>query len=390
MSDTIETDTVAATFTREPVTRLSRDLRAAAKLLSDEEARFYVDRYYSIQGDRIAVGNQISALERDAKAEGRAPEPHSIMHYLYDNYSTLEQQVKAALDGYSSTHPVGRWLRANKGIGPVLAAALLAHLRIEGAPTVGSWWRYAGMDPTRSWLGNEKAEKMVKEVVTGDVTDEVLDALAARVSTRPDVFRQGVQKIAGEGATITRSVLVRVLARRPWNAELKKTGFLIGESFVKVSGSDNAFYARLYKLRKAYETKKNESGGYRDQVEARLRDRAPGKDTDARAALEKGRLPLAQIHARAKRYAVKMLISGMHTAWYWLEHSRLPEVPWAIGPGGAMAAARGAMGRHTHVIAPAHADVVPGLAAVCRAAGYLEGEAALRHVAEYWGVTEAL
>lgn len=386
MSDTqAADDTVAAVFTREPVARLGRDLKQAAALLTKDEAKYFVQKYYSIQGDRIACGNQISALERDAKAEGRPAEPHGILQWMHDQHATLEGQVKGALDSYSAAHPVGGYLRTQKGIGPVLASALLAHLELR--ETVGSWWRLAGVDPTSRWHGTERAREMVADVLgpAGDVTQEAVAALAARAGVRVETLLGAVD----EGETLTRTVLVKALARRPWNAELKKTLFLIGESFVKVSGSEDAFYARLYKLRKAYETGKNERGEYRDQVAARLAERAPGRDTDARAALEAGRLPLAQIHMRAKRYAVKMLLSGMHTVWYWQEHGRLPAVPWAIGVGGGMAAARGLQGRHTTVMAPAHADTVPGLAEACRAAGYLSGETALAHVAEYWGVTPA-
>ena len=40
----------------DPITRLTRDLRAAARTLSEDEARFLVDAYYAMQRDRIRAG----------------------------------------------------------------------------------------------------------------------------------------------------------------------------------------------------------------------------------------------------------------------------------------------------------------------------------------------
>jgi len=310
-------DAMAGVFRPEPVIRLSRDMRAAAVALGDEEARFLVSSYYNLQGHRIASGNQVKAIER-----GGGDVPHSVLLWLAAQNQTLEDQVKGALDVYTRGHAVGAWLRGQVGVGPVLAAGLLAHLDIkEHGATVWKWYRFAGLDPTSRW---EKGQK------------------------------------------------------RPWNAELKRVCWLLGESLCKVSGREGAFYGKLYRLRKAYETRLNESGAYREQAEARLRTRAPGGDTVARKALEAGRLPLGQIHERSKRYAVKMLLSGLHMVWHWEEHGRLPHLPFAVGRD------RGTGGGHMTAIA-AH-GIDGALAQACAAAGYISGDAALEHVMAYWKV----
>ena len=231
-----------------PIARMTRDIASAAKILSDDEARFLVDAYYQMQGDRIRAKNQAKALEK-------AGEPNAILDYLGEQSRVLESQVKRALDKYTEAHPCGEWMRAQKGIGPVIAAGMLAHIDIHQAPTVGHVWRFAGLDPTVTW---EKGQK------------------------------------------------------RPWNAKLKTLCWKAGESFVKVSGDPEAYYGQTYAQRKAQEVAKNEAGDFAEQAAAILEKKRIGKDTEAYKAYSVGKLPPAHIHARAQRYAVKLFLAHLH------------------------------------------------------------------------------
>lgn len=244
----------------EPIEKLTRDMRAAAYTLSKDEARFLVDNYYIMQSNRIRA---------DSQARSMADEPHTILNWYGEQSRSLEKQIKAALLAYAESSEVGKWLLGVKGIGPVIAAGLLAHIDIEQAPTVGHIWSYAGLDPTKTW------EKKTK---------------------------------------------------RPWNAELKKLCWKAGESFVKVSGSDDAVYGKLYVERKALENKRNEAGDFAEQAA----NAKAGKDTKAKTFHEKGQLPPAHIHARAKRYAVKLFLSHLHHIWYVDHYKEDPPKPFAI------------------------------------------------------------
>jgi hypothetical protein len=236
----------------EAVTRLSRDLKKAAQTLSPDEARYLVDAYYQMQGDRIRSANQVRALTA-------SEEPHQTIAWLADNAGVLERSIAGALDAYSKASLVGTWARSICGIGPVIAAGLLAHIDITKAPTAGHIWRFAGLDPTVTW------EKK---------------------------------------------------AKRPWNASLKTLCWKIGESFVKVSTNDDDVYGHLYVARKAYEQQRNEAGALADQAAAKLEKFRIGKGTEARKAYEAGRLPPAHVHARAKRWAVKLFLAHYQAVAY--------------------------------------------------------------------------
>lgn len=293
------------------IKRLTKDLRDASKILSTTEARFLVDAYYAMQRDRIRATHQDRTLSESV-------EPHDVMAWLMGERESLENQVRRALDAYSGAQPAGQWARSIVGIGPVIAAGLLAniymgewcqHCRGRNAkectkfqedkkrkleehvftpviscPTVGHIWRFAGLDPTSKW---DKGTK------------------------------------------------------RPWNASLKRLCFLIGESFVKVSGHKADIYGQVYKARKEFEQANNELGVYAEQAAQALKDKNFGKDTEARKHYEAGQLPPARIHLRAKRYAVKLFLSHLHHVMYELEFKSPPPKPYIISHGG-----------HAHFISP--------------------------------------
>lgn len=253
-------------FEPEPIKRLTKDLKAAAKTLSDAEARFLVDAFYTMQNNRIRAGNQIRALTK-------SEEPHETLNWLESNADVLERDMKRALDAYSDSAIVGKWAKSIVGIGPVIASGLLAHIDITKAPTVGHIWRFAGLDPTVKW---EKAQK------------------------------------------------------RPWNAALKRLCWLLGESFTKVSAHKDDFYGKLYVQRKAIEEARNAEGKFADQAAASLLAKKYGKDTKAKAAYDQGKLPQARIHLRAQRWAVKIFLSHYQTVAFYAHFGYMPPKPYVL------------------------------------------------------------
>lgn len=127
---------------------LRADVAAAARRLSPRQARYLVDDYYAQQHYRIQSHNQTLALEE-------AEEPNQLAGWMRDRYYQLERQLRGILDAYSLSQPPGQWARANVGVGPVLAAGLLAHLESD-VPTVGHWWSFAGLNPAVRWQAGEK------------------------------------------------------------------------------------------------------------------------------------------------------------------------------------------------------------------------------------------
>jgi hypothetical protein len=251
----------------ESIITMGKDIRKAAITLDKKEVRFLVDSYYERQDERIRSAGRERALDKEG-------EPNAIVSWLTDQAETLENQIKGALEKYAKSDPTGEWAMSQWGIGPVITAGLLSHIDIEKANTSSKVWAYAGVDANRA--PRKKGEKI------------------------------------------------------NYNPTLKTLVWKIGESFVMGCNNEKAFYPQIYVKRKAYETRKNEAGEYAAQAANALATKNYSKDTEAYKAYIQGKLPLGQIHARAKRYAAKMFLSHFHHVLYMNTYGKPPEKIYPI------------------------------------------------------------
>lgn len=288
--------------------RLSKDVADAARLMSNDEARYLVDLYYQLQRRRIAANNALRQQRR-----GSTPEPVATLAYITAQMTIVEKQTLRTLDLWTRDYPLSQWVRSLRGVGPIIAAGLRAHLpgrgQTEPPPTAGHWWRFAGMDPTVKWNRSEK---------------------------------------------------------RPWNAQLKTLLWKAANVFVRSAGEhDDALYGRLYYKRKAYEWERNRQGLYAGQAAlgfGRLKKQdtgarrwysgcypadvpLPGENGDenseeARAAhlkryelaagLGVPMLPPGHIHARCLRYISKIFLSHYHSVAYELHFGQPAPRPYPL------------------------------------------------------------
>ena len=103
------------------------------------------------------------------------------------------------------------------------------------------------------------------------------------------------------------------------------------EIWMDERGEDVRFYQGLVQLATGFSHLKMDNlKGAESQLNkgfAKLEKYKIGKTTDAYKAYSVGKLPPAHIHARAKRYAVKMFISHLHEIWYEVELGKPAPVP---------------------------------------------------------------
>jgi len=264
----------------EPLRKLDKDIRNAAKSMGRDEVGFLVQSYYTTQEKRKAAANQIRSIDKsniEKLANGEKVTSCEVLKWHLTNCEMQEQQLKLALGHYVKNDPVGQWLIGITGIGPVLAAGLLAYIDITKSPTAGHVLSFAGYKPNVKW---EKGQK------------------------------------------------------RPFCGRLKTILWLIGESFVKVMNSKNDFYGAYYKKRKVYEEENNEKNLYAEQAAQKLKDYNIGKGTTAYKSYIIGKLPKAHIHARAKRWAVSLFITHLHHVMFCEHFKTLPPVPYVLEFGG--------------------------------------------------------
>ena len=309
----------------EPFRRLSDDLKRAAATLTDREARYLVDAYYAMQDYRI----QSEGIARSAE---KFTEPHDVVSWFSAQSWALEQQIKGALGIYAKAHRAGRWALSQHGIGPVLAAGLLAHIDIRKASTAGKIWRFAGLDPTAEWSGREAAKAWIKAHEEINDEEELLAIAAVAFKRKPDALRRMATfnlKDPGNPKDLTRDGIEAALCRRPWNARLKVLCWKIGESFKKQSASPKCHYGHVYRERKAREVEGSESGKFRDLAVATLGKKNYRK-SETKDAYLAGKLPDGRLDYRATRYATKLFLSH----WHWVLHESVlgcpPPKPYVV------------------------------------------------------------
>lgn len=279
--------------TLESVKRLSKDIAKSTQQVSQKQAKFLVDSYYSIQEWRVATDSRSRALAKEGQ-------PQEIMEYTSEQMEILEKQVAKALGYFVDSNPLGVWMRSIIGVGPVIAAGLLSSVDWEGTNVATKLWSYAGLNPSAKWLKGQK---------------------------------------------------------RPWNAFLKTLSYKIGESFIKFQRHHDDFYGKWYAYRKSIEWERNLTGKFADQAIKKMNEQPVGSDTNSyhwyvgnidpawaqeivvnhklfpaslpdKAFLPEGAerfpmLPPAHIHSRARRYAVKLFLSHCVEISNWIHHKQL-------------------------------------------------------------------
>lgn len=254
---------------QEALVKLTKDLKSAATTMTRHEARYLIDAYMTMQDNRKRSDLQIGAMERR-----KTGEPHAVLQWLSDNAFSLERQILSALSAFAESQHMGKWALGVHGVGPVVAAGLLAHIDMEKCPTVGHIWAFAGLDPSKKW---EKGKK------------------------------------------------------RPHNAALKLICYYAGESFIKTSNSQKSPYGQLFRKRKDFEKRKNEAGDYKETAKALCDKATPNyKKTEGYKKNVEGKLGDGHINSRARRYAVKQFLSDWHGAAYRDHFGKEPPKPYPI------------------------------------------------------------
>ena len=119
--------------------------------LTDNKAALkgLVETSASLEKARVGLGNRISALERgvDVATENVPPIYGEIELAL----EALEDMIDVAIEDAVNKFPVyNLWLRHVKGIGPTLAAQMLAFLLPpKDGLGVGTWFKASGLAPQR-------------------------------------------------------------------------------------------------------------------------------------------------------------------------------------------------------------------------------------------------
>lgn len=358
--------------------KVKADMREAAKAMTIQEARYMVDSYYQMQQNRIRENNRIKSME---------VEPTGALKWLSGLCGGAEDTIAGVLGTYAERFPAGRWAMDQYGVGPIIAAGLLAHIDINKCPYASHIHSYAGLIKDLKWYKTKEDKELIKAMINevvgkkGEPTYEHVCMIGAKIKRKPvnlmglleqrsipnkknliamvkgkeekkaaheawfsyvdpmdrltaiadiaDMTPEEMHKELKQRSKLTRKSLSAILAMRPWNAELKSLlCYKLAGSFIKLKGKEKCFYGRLYSEYKAMEAEANERGEFAELAAKKLK--TVGEDTDAYEAFEKGKLPKGYLENRARRYVAKRFVEHYFVVLYETTYKKKAPQPYVI------------------------------------------------------------
>lgn len=285
------------------------------------EIKACVSTFYQMQDIRKALTEQIRSIETNSS--NGAETSIAILRWTVKNVASIEKSLNDCMELICQTNPVGRWLLATTGIGPVLAAGCLAYFDIEGREYATQFINYAGLnDNNRPWISKEKSAAIVNDIVGNSkvVTDDHVALIAAKTQwSYSHIMANAYNEKTGRWS---KPDIVKAICMKPYNGELKSFCWKIGKSFQWNCNNEKSKYGMLFSERRVQEIAKNEALEFADQAE--IKKSMVGKTTEAYKSYVEGKLPKAHINNRAMRWAIKIFISHLFEEMYRVRYDKVP------------------------------------------------------------------
>jgi len=220
------------------------------------DLRWIAAAFESAQAQRLRTGEQIRTLEKsrgdghwspangsqDIEAllsrlrAGASPGPLAAIGETYRRQWNEERELLRLMSERIAKHPAWPWLERVRGIGPSLAARLLARLEIDRAPTPSSFWSYCGLATVAAEVyrcaecgyelslpSGRHVRASHRMVGTSQPCNGALEPVG-----------QGMRRVAQPRPTRGESA--------PYDREAKKLCYLIGVSFVRQGDAYRRYY----------------------------------------------------------------------------------------------------------------------------------------------------
>jgi transposase IS116/IS110/IS902 family protein len=224
-------------------------------LQGNRDLRWIATAFESAQAQRLRTGEQIRVLvESGGRANrsggrgndveavlsrirsGSVPAPLAALGESYRREWNEERELLRLLSERVARHPAWPWLERVRGIGPSLAARLLARLEIDRAPTPSSFWSYCGLATVAADVYRCAECGYELSLPSGR---HVRNAHRVPGSSQPC---GGTLVPLGDGARRVAQPRPNRGEDAPYDREAKKLCYLIGISFVRQGDAYKRYY----------------------------------------------------------------------------------------------------------------------------------------------------
>ena len=218
------------------------------------QLRWIATAFDSAQTQRVRAGERLRTSAFANGADGWTPrgsDPEAVLARLragtwegpvtalgqaYRRHWEEERELLRMLSDEVAQHPVWPWLGRIRGVGPSLAARLLARLDVERAPTPSSFWAYCG-------LATVVAQSYRCDLCGHEVTVAAGRPLrsAHRAPGTGEPCHGTLAQVAGAASRVAQPRPMRGESAS-YDREAKKLCYLIGVSFARQGGAYRRYY----------------------------------------------------------------------------------------------------------------------------------------------------
>jgi hypothetical protein len=222
----------------------TRDLRSIAaafetaqaqRLRTGEEIRASMASRGDSGGVHAGGAHDVDALLARLRS-GSTPSALAALGDTYRRQWNEERDLLRVLAARIARHPAWPWLERVRGVGPSLAARLLARLDVERAPTPSSFWSYCGLATVAAQVYRCGACGYELSLPAGR------HVRAAHRMPRSGEPCPGALAPAGDGLRRVAQPRPTRGESAPYDREAKKLCYLIGVSFVRQGDSYKRYY----------------------------------------------------------------------------------------------------------------------------------------------------
>ena len=292
------------------------------------ELRTLVNLFYQIQDMRISISEQIRSINKELSSTGTNNDANAIiLSWTLKSVSAIEKGINDSLINICKNNEVGKWLLDIVGIGGVLAAGCLAYFDVTGIQYASNFISYAGLnDQNRPWLGREKSKAIINDCIKKyssdgkSIDEDVVIHIAAETQWSYDYLYEN----AYSKKKWNKVALEKACAKIPYNKNLKVHMWKIGKQFEYQKTRESSLYGHLLADRLVQEIQRNDEGLNAELAAKKLSEKNYSKDTDTYKAYIEGKLPPAEINARARRWVQKIFICHLFEEMYRVENNKVP------------------------------------------------------------------
>ena len=300
-------------------------IRAAAVDMSKREVRFLIETHQKWLALYQSTRSRASFLHEQSQN-------NENIKFLSKSVLGMRNDITGFLGLWVENHPAAKYFRDNvNGVGPFIAAGLAAYIDIDKCKNhYSSVWFYAGLTPNSRPPLQKEADELIQMALDKFVEKHGDKAHKDHVRFIANALNRSYEKMlkycSRKSGPLNWRSIYGAIVHPQYCVALKLLCNSLGNDIIK----HKSLYQDLYRYRHNYETKNNNDFAYKKLADTQFKRFNFDPKKVAYKAYAQGKLPQGHVNARARRWAVKVLLAHYYQIEYYIQHGEAPSDVYAL------------------------------------------------------------